>query len=241
VPFKKTDVLHAIASLPCAIPNRYLLLAEQEAGAVNLTFLRDNILFHKDALLDMDKPEDFFQALNTVAEAAPPGCKGLIYTPWIYGERAPVEDPTIRAGVHNLSLEHTRADLIRAVLEGVAFNSRWVLRAVEKFCGCPMNPINVVGGGANSNLWCQIYADVLNRTIRQVRNPIQATARGAAFIAAVGLGYLQFEDIPKHIQFQNIYEPNPDHRELYDNMFAEFVNLYKGNKGIYRRLNRWQI
>ncbi|NIS81180.1 MAG: xylulose kinase [Anaerolineales bacterium] len=241
VPFKKTDVFHSIASLPCAIPNRYLLLVAQEAGGVNLTFLRDNILFHRDALLDVDKPEDFFQALNTIAESAPPGCKRLIYTPWIYGERAPVEDPTIRAGVHNLSLQHTRADLVRAVLEGVAFNSRWVIDAVDTFCGRPMNPINVVGGGANSNLWCQIYADILNRTIRQVRDPLQATARGAAFIAAVGLGYLQFEDIPKHIQFQHIYEPNPENRNLYDKMFTEFVNIYKRNKGIYRRLNRMRI
>jgi xylulokinase len=238
VPFKKTDIFHSIASLPCAIPNRYLLLVAQEAGGVNLTFLRDNILFHKDPLLDVDKPEDFFQALNTVAGGAPPGCKGLIYTPWIYGERAPVEDPTIRAGIHNLSLEHTRADLIRAVLEGVAFNSRWALGAVEKFCGCSMDPINIVGGGANSNLWCQIYADVLNRTIRQVQDPIQATARGAAFIASVGLGYITFGEIPQYIQFQKIYQPNPENRSLYDEMFSEFVNIYRRNKAIYKRLNR---
>jgi xylulokinase len=186
----------------------------------------------------MDKPQDFFAALNQVAEQSPAGSHGLIYTPWLYGERAPVDDGWIRAGIHNLSLENTRSDIVRAVMEGVAFNTRWVLEAVEKFCGRPMNPINMVGGGAESNVWCQIHADVLNRTIRQVKDPILANARGAALIASVGLGYTRFDDVPQYVQFQNEYQPNPNHRALYDKLFAEFVNLYKQNKGIYERLNR---
>jgi xylulokinase len=238
VPFKKTDLMNGIASLPCAIPNRYLVLAEQEAAGVNLTFMRDNLLFHSDALLDMRTPADFFEALNRVAESAPPGSNGLIYTPWIYGERAPVDDPFIRAGLHNISLHNTRADLARAIFEGVALNTRWVLDPVERFCARRLETIHVVGGGANSDLWCQILADVLNRTICQVRNPIQAAARGAAFIAAVGLGFLQFSEIPKYIHFQNEFHPNPDNGHLYDELFEAFVNLYKSNKDIYRHLNR---
>ncbi len=237
VPFMKTDLFSKMASLPCVIPDRYLLCAEQEAAGVNLTFLRDNILFPADPL-SAGKPEDFFAALNRTAEQAPPGCQGLIYTPWIYGERAPVDDPYIRAGVHNLSLENTRQDLVRAVMEGVAFNSRWMLGPVEKFCGRRMDTISMVGGGASSNLWCQIHADVLDRTIRQGKNPIQAAAQGAAFIAAVGLGHIHFSDIPKLVQFQAEYRPNPANRKLYDEMFLEFTNLYKQNKAIYKRLNR---
>lgn len=241
LPLKKTDLASTMASLPCAIPDRFLLIAAQETAGSNLTWLRDNILYHDDALLSMKTPENFFTALNQVAEQAPPGSRGVMYTPWLFGERAPVDDGWIRAGVHNLSLHNTRADIVRAVLEGVAFNTRWVLDPVEKFCGRPMNPINLVGGGANSNLWCQIHADVLNRTIRQVKEPVLANARGAALIASVGLGYTRFDDIPKHIQIQNEYQPNPEHRTLYDKMFAEFVNLYKQNKGIYERLNRKRL
>ena len=237
VPYMKTDLFSKMASLPCVIPDRYLLCAEQEAAGVNLTFLRDNILFHDDPLL-AGKPEDYFAALNQAAEQAPAGCQGLIFTPWIYGERAPVDDPYIRAGVHNLSLENTRQDLVRAIMEGVAFNSRWMLGPVEKFCGRKMDPIIMVGGGANSNLWCQIHADVLGRTIKHGKNPIQAAARGAAFIAAVGLAYIQFKDIPGLVQFQGEYQPNPANRTLYDRMFVEFTALYKQNKSIYRRLNR---
>jgi xylulokinase len=128
--------------------------------------------------------------------------------------------------------------MARAVMEGVALNTRWVLEPVEKFCGRQMNPINMVGGGANSNLWCQIHADVLNRTIRQVKNPVLANARGAALIASVGLGHTSFENISKQVPIQAEYQPNPAHRALYDKLFAEFVNIYKQNKKIYERLNR---
>ncbi len=238
VPYKKTDLTHMIASLPCALPDRYLLLAEQEAAGANLAFLRDNLLYYKDAMLNVDPPSDYFAALNEVAARVPPGSNGLVYTPWIYGERAPVEDAWIRAGFHNLSLSNTRADMVRAILEGVALNTRWILGPVEKFCGRIMSPIHVVGGGANSELWCQIHADVLNRVIRQVKDPIQAVARGAAFIAAVGLGYIQFTDIPALIEFKREYQPQPENRKLYDSLFGEFVELYRKNKAIHRRLNR---
>ena len=100
-----------------------------------------------------------------------------------------------------------------------------------------MNPIHMVGGGAISNIWCQIHADVLNRTIRQVKDPIQTNARGAAFIASVGLGYMTFDDIPNYIQISNTFEPNPENRKIYDRLFAEFLNIYKHNKAIFKRLN----
>jgi xylulokinase len=186
----------------------------------------------------MDKPRDFFAALNQVAEQVPPGSRGVLSTPWLFGERAPVDDGWIRAGIHNLSLENTRSDIVRAVMEGVAFNTRWILGPVEKFCGRTMSPINMVGGGANSNVWCQIHADVLNRTIRQVKDPILANARGAALIASVGLGYTRFDDVPQHVQIQKEYQPNPDNRKLYDKLFAEFVEIYRQNRKISERLNR---
>lgn len=238
LPFKKTDLFSSMASVPCAIPDRYLLIATQEMAGGNLTWLRDNILFPNDALASTKSPENFFELLNQVAEQTPAGSHGVMYTPWLFGERTPVDDAWIRGGFLNLSLHNTRADMVRAVLEGVAFNSRWLLAPVEKFCGRPINPINMVGGGANSNLWCQIHADVLNRTIRQVENPVLANARGAALIASVGLGCTTFNDVSSKVKIQREYQPNPENRKLYDAMFAEFVNIYKQNKKIYERLNR---
>jgi xylulokinase len=96
----------------------------------------------------------------------------------------------------------------------------------------------MIGGGANSSVWCQIHADVLNRTIRQVKDPIQANIRGAAFLAAVALGYLGYDDISERVQIAQTFTPNPDHRKIYDELFAEYLNVYKHNKKIFARLNR---
>jgi xylulokinase len=167
----------------------------------------------------------------------PAGSNGLIYTPWIWGERAPVDDRSLRAGLYNLSLHNTRADILRAFLEGIAFNTRWLLAPVEKFLGRKVQSLQIVGGGAQSAVWCQIFADVLNVEIRQVKDPIQANARGAAFIAAAGLGEISFADVPALVEVQQTYTPNPQHRQIYDDRFGVFTDIYKQMRGIYRKLN----
>lgn len=237
VPFKKTDITTAMASVPCAIPGKYLLIATQTTAGGMLNYLRDNILYHKDELLIEEQAPDVFKIMDRIAERVPAGSKGVMFVPWIYGERAPVDDRFVRAALFNLSLENSREDIIRSVLEGVAYNTRWLLAPVEKFLGKKQTVLNFVGGGARSDIWCQILADVLNLTIRQVTDPIQANARGAAFIAAVGLGYLKYADIPAMIEYRASYTPNPQNRQVYDKMFKEFVQFYNQNKGIYKRLN----
>lgn len=237
VPFKKTDVLHSIASIPSSIPDKYLIANEQETAGASLTFLKNNILYHKDELLREEAQPDVYKIFDKIAAQAPAGSNRVIFTPWLNGERTPVEDNSARACLYNLSLKSNREDIIRAVFEGVAFNQRWALKYIEKFMGRQMNPIHMVGGGAASDIWCQIHADVLNRTIKQVKDPIQANARGSAFIASAALGYMDFSDIPEYIQIKDVYKPNPDHRKIYDELFKEFLNIYKQNKSIFARLN----
>ncbi|RME43247.1 MAG: xylulose kinase, partial [Caldilineae bacterium] len=238
VPFKKTDILHNMASLPSAIPERYFIANEQETAGACLNFLRDNILYHQDELLSETGQPDVYKIFDRIVERTPPGSHGLLFTPWLYGERTPVEDHTVRGGFYNLSLQITREDVIRAVFEGVAYNTRWLLKYVEKFARRRFDGLHMIGGGANSNIWCQIHADVLGRTIRQVKDPIQANARGAAFLASVALGDLTFDDIADRIQIAAEYEPNPAHRQLYDERFKVFTEIYRRNRPIYARLNR---
>lgn len=235
VPFKKTDISHNMASVPSAIPGKYFVANEQETAGGCVKWLRDQIL-HIDDSSRVENPE-VYKDFDRIAERAPPGSHGLIFTPWLYGERTPIEDHTIRGGFHNMSLHVRKQDLIRSVFEGVAYNSRWLFELVEKFIKRKMDPVNIIGGGAQSDIWCQIYADVLNRTIRQVKDPIMANARGAAFIAAVSLGYCSFDDVPRLVQYSKTFIPNPDNRKLYDMMFEEFVKLYKNNRAMSRRLN----
>lgn len=238
VPFKKTDISSSLASIPCAVPGHYLLTALQATAGGNLTYLRDNIIYHKDELLQEADVPDIFKVLDQITERVPAGANGVLYTPWIWGERAPVDDRSLRAGLYNLSLNNTREDIIRAFLEGVAFNTRWLLAPVEKFLGRPVPSINIVGGGAQSDVWCQIFADVMNLEIKQVTDPVYANARGAAWIGAVGLGEIQFSDIPRLVQFRRLYQPQPQNRALYEEKFAVFKLIYRQMKGVYARLNR---
>ena len=178
VPYKKTDVFSSLASVPCALPDRYLLTALQATAGGNLTFLRDNILYHKDELLQEADVPDIFKVLDQIAERPPAGSNGVIYTPWIWGERAPVDERTLRAGLYNLSLHNNREDIIRAFLEGIALNTRWLLEPMEKFMKRKVDAINIVGGGAQSAVWCQIFADVMNLEVNQVSDPVCANTRG---------------------------------------------------------------
>ncbi len=240
VPFKKTDVLHNIASLPSAIPERYLIANEQETAGACLNFLKDNILFHPDELSAEAGQPNIYKMFDQIAERVPAGSGGVIFTPWLYGERTPVEDHTVRGGFYNVSLGITREHLIRAVFEGVALNSRWLLMYVEKFAGREFRSLNMIGGGANSDIWCQIHADVLGRTVRQMEQPILANIRGAAMLASVALGYGSFEQLAQKIHIRRSYMPNPDHRQLYNERFAVFRDIYKRTRPIYARLNRKQ-
>ncbi|MFQ5614362.1 MAG: FGGY-family carbohydrate kinase [Anaerolineae bacterium] len=237
VPFKKTDILHNMASLPSAIPGRYFVANEQESAGACLTFLRDNLFFPDDELAAGPPPPDVYQRFDRIVAAVPPGSGGVIFTPWLNGERTPVDDHLLRGGFYNLSLQTGRRHLLRAVFEGVAFNSRWLLGYVEKFVRRRFEAINMIGGGANSEVWCQIHADVLNRTIRQVRDPVQANARGAALLASVALGYTTFDEIAQRVQIARVYAPNPANRPIYEALFREYLNLYRNNRKIWRRLN----
>lgn len=233
VPFKKTSIRHNLASLPSPIPGRYFVADEQETAGAALTFLRDRLLFPAG-----DAPADAYRQFDAMAAQSPPGSGGLIFTPWMYGERTPVEDHFIRGGFHNLSLSAGRDDLVRAVLEGVALNARWLLQAVERFTRCRLEPIRFIGGGARSDVWCQIFADVLDRTIERVADPVNANVRGAAMLAAVALGELDFFAVSGRVKVARTYQPQLANTALYNLLFAEFVGLYQRNRKAHARMNR---
>ncbi|MEW6442254.1 MAG: FGGY-family carbohydrate kinase [bacterium] len=238
VPFKRTDILHAIASFPTAIPGKYQCVNEQDLAGGCLGFLAENLLFHPNRFLPARaRPEDVYGTLDAVAGEVPAGSHKLIFTPWLNGERTPVDDGALRGGLHNISKTTTMDHVVRAVMEGVAYNTRWSLACVEKFVRRKLDPLHLVGGGAKSAIWCQILADVLDREIRQVRDPLCANARGAAWIAAVGLGWITFDDIPGLVRIAKTYAPRPENRAVYDELFQRFLEIHRKTKGIYRKLN----
>jgi len=237
VPRKKTDIAHNMAALPSAIPGRYFVANEQETAGACLTFLRDNLLYPDDDLGTGEAPDDVLQRLDGLAATAPPGAGGVVFTPWLYGERTPIEDHRVRGGFYNVSLATRRADLVRAVLEGVAYNSRWLLEAMDGFTGRTLDPIRCIGGGARSGIWCQIMADVLGRRIDQTEGPLQANVRGAGAIALVALGHATFEETASRVPIARTYTPRAGTGATYERQYGAFQEIYRRNRPIFRRLN----
>lgn len=237
VPKKKTDLIHILTTMPSALPGRYVVMAEQGMAGRCLEFLKDNILFpeHDEAV---QLPADVYGYLNRLAAEVPPGSDGLIFTPWINGVLAPADDPLTRSAFFNQSARTTRGHYVRAVMEGVAFNLRWLKKHVEKFVGRPFASLRFIGGGAMSDLWCQIMADVLGCAVQQVADPRNANAVGAALAAFSALGEVQVDDIPGLVQVAQTYQPIAANRAVYDRQFREFMACYQRMKPVYRRLNQ---
>jgi xylulokinase len=224
LPRKKTDPLRSMASVPGIGDGLYVLANSIDSAGVCLEWARST--------LGGDYPE-----LLAEAGTAPAGARGVVFTPWLGGTRSPAEDRSARAGWHGMSLQTTRADLVRAVLEGVALHARWLHDAVEKFAGRRLEPIRVIGGGAQSDLWCQIHADVLGRTIERVDDPASAILRGAALIAGVGLGQVDRSGLRDLVAVDRRFTPDAASRSTYDRLFAELPRLHKAQRGMSGRLH----
>ncbi len=227
VPGKKTDVLRQQASVPGLDNASYLLANNQESAGRNLQWWRDAVA-----------PDMSYEDLLAEAEATPPGAGGAVFTPWLTGERSPVDDHNARAGFHGLGESTTRGHLTRAVVEGVALNAAWLLGAAERFVGSRLDEIRLVGGGARSDLWCQVMADATDRTIVRVSDPWLAGLRGAALFAAMALGRVSRQDVRGLVPTDPPFRPDPRHRSTYAALAAELPKLYAAQRGFFRRSAR---
>jgi len=237
VPFKKTDLAHFMTALPSALPNRYFLLGEQGAGGKCVEFFLKQLIYPEDDFQTGPKPEDAYLRFNQMATNTPAGSDGVIFLPWLNGALVPREAPHARGGFMNMSLNTTRHHMARAIMEGLAYNNRWTRRPAEKFMGRPISHFRFSGGGALSDTWSQIHADVLKVPIHQVDDPINATVRGAAFLALLSLGRLAPEDIPERIKIKRVFQPNPENGPVYDKMYRQYRMLFKKNQKIFTALN----
>ncbi len=226
VPFKKTDISHQIASLPGLRPGEYLVGNNHETAGRCLQWFRDAFA-----------PGMEFDELTALAGSSPPGSGNVLFAPWLVGERSPVDDRNARAGFHNVSIDASLATFARAVLEGVAFNARWLHTYVEKFCKRRLDPIRIFGGGAVSDLWCQIHADVMDRTIERVAHPRECGIRGAAIFAGMALGEVRADEVERLVAVERTFTPDASTRAVYDRLYEEFAGLHKQQRKMFARLN----
>lgn len=244
------DIKSMIASIVGADPCSFLFFAELETAGKCLEWVRDHLALDEIGLFlekknICDDPESVYKSLYDYMmhciKDVPPGSRGVIFTPWLHGNRCPFEDPDARGMFFNIGLETGKTEMIHAVLEGVCYHLRWQLEAMEKSIKTS-NTIRLVGGGALSALTCQIMADVLNREIETVESPQDAGAVGAAAVIAAGLGIIgSVEDAKKLIPVQGRYLPDPANSAVYDEYLKVFKSLYKNNAAAFKTLNRdWQ-
>jgi xylulokinase len=235
LPRKKTDVIRQLAAVPGlgrvgGAP--YLLGNNQESAGRCLQWFRDAV-----AAGAPGSPTSYAE-ITGLAATAPAGSGGVVFTPWLAGERSPVDDRSARGGFHNVSVATSPADLARSVLEGVAFNARWLLAAAEHFTGRRLEPLRLVGGGAQSELWCQIVADVCDRTVERVADPLLCGLRGAALAGGMAVGDVDRDELRRLVPLDGTFRPDAAHRTVYDRLFAEFPRLYRSQRRMFHRLNR---
>lgn len=183
---------------------------------------------------------DSYNLLVKEAMLAPPGASGLLFIPTFNGSTAPINDPLTRGLLLGLSLTHTRNHILRAILEGITLEIRWMLDAMIE-SGVSVNEIRLVAGGSRNPYWNQIHADILHRLVSTVQNP-DAALVGAAMCAAVGVG--EYKDLNEaasnFVKIKDTINPQKENFNLYQEAYA---NYHKANKclrdsGIYKDLNR---
>ena len=239
VPYKKTDLIKFIFTFPSALNNRYLLWADTgNTGKVIDSFL-NNLVFGQDAFNTGDVPEDVYTRLNQAAAQVDAGSEGVLFLPWFSGGAlVPSNDQFLRGGFINISNSTTRNHLARAVLEGIAYNWRWLKDSAEAFMKYKFPYWHLSGGGAISEVWAQIMADVLGIPIHQQDNPSHNTLLGIGFLAFNRLGLMALDEIPSKIRIRRIFEPNLKNQEIYDRMYAQFRMSTKQLKSIFHTLNK---
>jgi xylulokinase len=177
-----------------------------------------------------------YELLNLNAEHSPPGAKGLLYLPYLMGERSPRWNTKARGAFIGLTIRHTRADMLRAVLEGVSMNLRVILEAFTKQ-GAKIEAMRVIGGGARGRFWNRIMADVYGVPVQRLAILEEATSMGAAVAGGVGVGlYKDFSISEQMNAIAETVQPNPVAQAVYAKQYPIFEAAYQQLLPIYEMM-----
>lgn len=231
---KKTNPVSSLFTMPSPVGGTHLLSAENGVAGVAVDHFLDQLVHPDDPFQTPVTTEDRYQAFNDAAAEAGIGAGGVLFLPWLRGSLAPTADPRLRAGFLNIGLDTTRSDLARAVLEGVALNLRWLRRPVETFVRRPLSHFVFYGGGAQSDIWSQVMADVLASPVHQLEDPSFANNVGAALFAGEHLGLADSAEAADQVPVRRVYEPDPSTATRYDELSGVFVEAFKKTRRLFR-------
>lgn len=181
--------------------------------------------------------DDVFGLVDREVSETAPGSDGLIATHWLTGELPPLAK-NAKALFLNVTSVHDRRHMVRAVMESVCYTHRNYLKTYEEKNGLKLSSIRVVGGGAASDVWMQMLADVLQVKVEVPESPRYTGAMGAYYCAMVGLGKIEnYDAIYDAVRINKTFEPRSEYAETYEKMFDVYVKLYPALSGIYDELN----
>ena len=216
-----------IQSFCHAVPGKYHVMGVTLAAGGSFRWWRDAGANRLD-----------YDAMASLAAQAPPGCEGLVFLPYLSGERTPHRDPMARGAFVGLQLRHSAAHLTRAVMEGVAHSLRDCLDLVAGL-GLPIEEIRAMGGASRSELWRQLQADIFGLPVRRNRVD-EGPAFGAALLAGVACGAFEsVDDACSRITFDpEVTQPDPDRGELYARYHDVYSSLYAAMAPAMHELHR---
>lgn len=180
---------------------------------------------------------NIYQLIEEEVRIIPPGCNGLIATPWLYGESCPISDDKVKALFFNFSSKHDRRYFLRAIMESVCFSLRWQMEYYHQDTGLGITELSAIGGCATNDIWLQMAADVLGVKISVPPNVLHAGAHGSAMIAGIGHGTCSFASVRNWVSQEKLFIPRRIHKTVYDKQYAVFKKLYDSLKPHYHELN----
>ena len=221
-----------LATVQSADPEMLMLFGETSTAGASLEWAARE-------LYGAQPDSETLAKMDQDVEETEPGSGGLIFTPWMYGERCPIPDESLRGAFINLSINRTRHHMVRAIYEGIAFNLRWILDSIDDLYGIRCRTLRVLGGGAQGLPWLRIIADITGCKLEVLPNPRERLAVGAALVAAIGMKiYPDFEAIKPLVPIEVVIEPDASHQDTYDTLYAAYRRVYPGLRDIYHDLNR---
>ncbi|NLA82719.1 MAG: carbohydrate kinase [Clostridiaceae bacterium] len=240
------DVRRSIASILGVQAGRYHYFAEMETAGKSLEWVKDHLALDEiDIYLEKKQVTEslecvyrsLYDYLCEVISRVPAGSGGVLFTPWLHGNRCPFEDARARAIFFNIGLDTGKSELIRSVIEGIAFHCRFMMEAHQR--KLPVSDtIWVCGGIANAPVICQILADILEHEIGAFPDPQNVGALGSALLMALAMGRISSMAKAKDLlPPPRIFQPDPDKRQAYEKNYQAFTRLYKQNKKLFALLN----
>lgn len=227
-----------IVTMPSALSDRFYVMAEAGLGGKVLEIFLHEFINGNEGLSDTGAPGDLFERVSRAVAGVPPGCEGLMFLPWLIGSAAPKLDRNQRGGFLGMSMGTTRAHMLRAVLEGISLQMRWLVDEVASTLSVPFPMVRFAGGGAQSDDWAQTMADVLGREVQQVDGPRHANARGAGLLGFLSLGIIGLADLASCVPIRRIYEPSPSNSALFDERIDIYRDLHERLADPVSRLTR---